>query len=66
MEIDMAKFATNWVYRTPMRTIEFLRGHKTTDDAIIAAAELAGVLEKETGDGPAKGDKTSRTLHLKG
>jgi hypothetical protein len=32
---------------------------------VIAAAELAGVLEKETDDGPAKGSKASGTLHIK-
>jgi hypothetical protein len=74
MEINMAKFATDWVYLTPMRTIEFPQGHETIDAEIIAAAELAGVLavdikELANGDGnenqPATQGKAGRTLHIK-
>lgn len=65
----MAKFATNYTFRDPLRTVEFRAGQETVDAAIIAAAESAGALVKDmpdASDGSAKGGKTSRPINLKG
>lgn len=67
----MAKFSTNYTYRTPLRTIEFRAGQETVDADVIKAAELAGVLEvKQDGDGdenrPSKGSKARGIINLKG
>lgn len=69
----MAKFATNYTFRNPLRTIEFRAGQETVDAEVIAEAEKAGALQveiiKETPDasnGPAKGGKTGRPINLKG
>lgn len=65
----MAKFATNYTFRNPLRTIEFRAGQETVDAEVIAEAEKAGALVKETpdaSDGSAKGGKTGRPINLKG
>lgn len=67
----MAKFARNYTYRTPMRTIEFKAGNETVDAEVIAAADLADALVKqeETTDGsdePAARSPKGRTINLKG
>jgi len=65
----MAKFTTDYTFRTPLRTIEFGAGHETVDAEVIAAAERAGALVKEEADGddrPAKGGKTRRPINLEG
>lgn len=64
----MAKFATNYTFRDPLRTIEFRAGQETVDAEVINAAELAGVLKEsaDASNGPAKGGKTGRPINLKG
>lgn len=65
----MAKFASNYTFRDPLRTIEFKRGQSTADAQVIEAAQAAGALAEEktnASNGPTKGSKASRTLHLKG
>jgi hypothetical protein len=64
----MAKFAINYTFRTPLRTIEFSAGDETVDAEVIAAANLADVLVKDEPDGgdePAKGSATRRPVNLK-
>lgn len=64
----MAKFASNYTFRTPLRTIEFRAGNETVDAEVIAAARAANVLEDEAdgNDRPAKGGKTRRPINLEG
>lgn len=65
----MAKFASNYTFRTPLRTIEFRAGNETVDAEVIAAAEKVGVLVKDETDGddrPAKGGKKGRPVNLEG
>lgn len=67
----MAKFSTNYTFRTPLRTIEFRAGQETIDAEIIEAASLGGVLEEQdNGDGnenrPSKGSKARGIINLKG
>lgn len=65
----MAKFATNYTFRNPLRTIEFRAGQETVDAEVIAEADAIGALVKDTpdaSDGPAKGGKTGRPINLKG
>lgn len=64
----MAKFAKSWVFRTPLRTIEFGIGQETIDAEVLEAAERAGVLEDESdGDNrPSKGSAPRRPVNLKG
>ena len=58
MENIMRIFAQDWRYVTPSKTMIIPKGYETNDKEIIAAADLAGVLE-ELDDGPAKGSKKS-------
>ena len=62
----MAKFAKEYTFRTPLRTIEFTAGNETVDAEVIAAATKAGALvEEQADDKPtARGPKSS-TLHIK-
>ena len=70
----MAKFATNWTFRNPLRTIEFRAGQETVDDEVIAKAEADGALvteeEAANGDGndnrPATRGKARGAINLKG
>lgn len=65
----MAKFAINYTYRTPLRTIEFEAGNETIDQEVIEAANLADALVKDESDGgdkPAKGSAPRSPVNLKG
>ena len=64
----MAKFATDYTFRTPLRTIEYRAGNEAVDPEVIAAARAANVLEEESDgdDRPAKGGKTRRPINLEG
>ena len=66
----MAKFLKNWTYLTPLRTMEFATGNETIDNDVIAAANIAGVLQLEddanASDRPSKRSKASSTINLEG
>jgi hypothetical protein len=62
----MAKFAKEYTFRTPLRTIEFKAGNETVDAEVIEAATKAGALvEEQADDKPTARSPKSGTLHIK-
>ena len=61
----MAKFAKDYTFRTPLRTIEFKAGNETVDDEVIEAAKDA-LVKDNSDDGLAKGSAPRNPINLKG
>ena len=62
----MAKFAKEYTFRTPLRTIEFKAGNETVDAEVIEAATKAGALvEEQADDKPTARGPKGGALHIK-